>query len=300
VARSVDAHAHPPIVALDVKTSLDHLPDAKRKKLGRLAELIRREAPVEMIILFGSFARGDWVEDPVGGYFSDFDVLAIVARPNLVKKPNLWTKVEDRARRITEPTSLSLIVHDIQDVNEQIEKGHYFFNDIKKEGILIYDSGKFHLAAASERTPAERRAMAETWFEQWFQSANRFYETFEFDLSKGYLKEGAFLLHQATERYYHAALLVLIAYKPKTHNIEDLGKRAGDEHPALRNVFPRGTPEDEALFKLLKKAYVEARYDPKYTITKEQLEAVAASVRELRDRVERVCRERMEAMGPKA
>ncbi len=281
-----------------MKTTLDHLPEKKKHQLRALSELIRVEAEVEMIILFGSFARGDAVEDPIGGYFSDFDILVIVKTPAMVDKLNVWSTIEGRAHRITKPTSLSLLVHDIKDVNEQLEKGFYFFSDIKKEGILIYDSGQFHLAEAKERTPADRKAQAQTWFDQWFESAVHFDETHEFSVSKGRYKEAAFLLHQATERLYHCALLVLTAYKPKVHNLEDLGKRASDLHLALCNVFPRGTPEDDRLFKLLKHAYVDARYDPKFAITREELAAIAVHVRELRTRVETVCRERIAAMEP--
>jgi predicted nucleotidyltransferase/HEPN domain-containing protein len=282
---------------MTMKKSLEHLPEKKQDQCRALAELIRKEAEVEMVILFGSYARGDWVEDPIGGYFSDLDVLVIVKSPSMVDKVKLWSKIEDRARRITKPTSLSLIVHDIKDVNEQLEKGFYFFTDIKKEGIVIYDSGQFHLVEPRERTMAERKAHAEAWFEQWLESANDFYRMFELGLGEGRHKVSAFLLHQATERFYHCALLVLTAYKPKTHNIEDLGKRAGDLHPLLRNVFPRGTPEEEHLFKLLKRAYVDARYDPKFAITQGELTAIAVHVRELRSRVEMVCRQRIEAMG---
>ena len=160
-----------------MKTSLDHLPEKKQHQVRALGELIRKEAEVEMVILFGSFARGDWVEDPVGGYFSDLDVLVIVKSPSMVDKVKLWSKIEDRARRITKPTSLSLLVHDIKDVNEQLEKGFYFFSDIKKEGIMIYDSGQFHLAEPKERSLAERKAHAQAWFEQWFESSNDFYRS---------------------------------------------------------------------------------------------------------------------------
>ena len=72
----------------------------------------------------------------------------------MVDKVKLWSKIEDRARRITKPTSLSLLVHDIRDVNEQLEKGFYFFSDIKKEGIVIYDSGRYPLAEAIPTTAA--------------------------------------------------------------------------------------------------------------------------------------------------
>jgi predicted nucleotidyltransferase/HEPN domain-containing protein len=281
-----------------MKTTLDHLPAKKQDQLRAVADLIRKEADPEMVILFGSYARGDWVEDPAGGYFSDFDVLVIVRSPSQVDKHDLWSKIEMRAARITKPTELSLIVHDIKDVNEQLEKGFYFFSDIKREGVLIYDSGRYHLAEAKkERSEAQRRADAEQWFADWFKSASGFLRAYELMLGEGEEKIAAFQLHQAAERFYHCALLVLTAYKPKTHNLDDLGKRAADLHPLLRNVFPRGTREEDRLFKLLKRAYVDARYDPNFAITREELETLAGHVRELRDRVERVCRERIEAMG---
>jgi hypothetical protein len=100
-------------------------------------------------------------------------------------------------------------------VNQQLEKGYYFFSDIKKEGIVIYDSGQFHLAEAKERSPAERKAQAQAWFDQWFDSAFGFYEQHEHAIYKGRFSIAAFELHQATERLYHCVLLVLTAYKPK-------------------------------------------------------------------------------------
>jgi predicted nucleotidyltransferase len=90
-----------------------------------LVDLIRENVEVEMVILFGSYARGDWVEDTAGGYFSDFDVLVVVQKASTVERHKLWSKIENRAQRITKPTVLSLIVHDLEDVKEQLEQGHY-------------------------------------------------------------------------------------------------------------------------------------------------------------------------------
>jgi predicted nucleotidyltransferase/HEPN domain-containing protein len=280
-----------------MKASIGFLSAKKKRQIEEVADLIRKEAEVEMVILFGSHARGDYVEDPVGNYFSDFDVLVLVKSPRLVEKHTLWSRIEQLAQRITAPTELSLLVHDIKDVNEQLEKGFYFFSDIKKEGVLLYESGRFHLADAKEHTAEERRAQAERWFEDWFTSAGHFFEDFEANLAKGRHKKAAFELHQATERYYHTALLVLTAYKPKTHNLDDLGKRAADLHPELRAVFPRETPEDDRLFKLLKRAYVDARYSSKFVVTAEELEKLGEHVRTLREKVERVCKEKIDAMG---
>jgi len=59
-----------------MKTGLDHLPPQKRELITAIAELVTT-ARVEMVILFGSYARGDWVEDPLTGYVSDIDVRSV-------------------------------------------------------------------------------------------------------------------------------------------------------------------------------------------------------------------------------
>jgi uncharacterized protein len=277
-----------------VKTSLDHLPQRKQRQLAAVVDEIRRAADVEMVILFGSHARGDWVEDPVGGYFSDYDVLVIVKSPKAVERHDLWSTVEQRVERRTGKAVLSLIVHDVEDVNRQLELGQYFFSDIKEEGIVLYDAGRITLAEAKEKTPEERRRYARQNYEQWFESSRQFYETYEFHLGKGYAKLAAFDLHQVTERAYTAALLVLTEYKPKSHNLNHLGKLAASVAPSLRDVFPKAEREDKRLFELLKKAYVDARYSTKYTITEGELLVLAGRVRDLRDRVEKVCRERID------
>ena len=47
-----------------MKRSIRHLPKRKRDELNGIVEVIREMVPAaEMIILFGSHAGGDWVED---------------------------------------------------------------------------------------------------------------------------------------------------------------------------------------------------------------------------------------------
>jgi predicted nucleotidyltransferase len=47
-----------------MKTSLSHLPEHKQAELKAIKEaLVPHYGEIEMIILFGSYARGNWVED---------------------------------------------------------------------------------------------------------------------------------------------------------------------------------------------------------------------------------------------
>ena len=66
-----------------MKRSLAHLPKLKQLELIEITSIIKVNPGVEMIILFGSYARGDWVEDIYTEghityeYKSDFDILII-------------------------------------------------------------------------------------------------------------------------------------------------------------------------------------------------------------------------------
>ena len=65
-----------------MKTDLTYLPPHKQAELAKIVSVIREVVPAQMIILFGSYARNDYVEDKYDDthyrYQSDYDLLAIV------------------------------------------------------------------------------------------------------------------------------------------------------------------------------------------------------------------------------
>ena len=66
-------------------------------------------------------------------------------------------------------TPVSVIVHDIDFINRCLNKAQYFFTDIKKEGILLYNSGKYQLDEPKELSPEERRKLANEDFNYYFE-----------------------------------------------------------------------------------------------------------------------------------
>lgn len=284
-----------------MKTTVDHLPDHKREELHIIADFIRGEVRPEMIILFGSYARGDWVEERADDgvhykYQSDYDILVVVEDARLADRSGYWLKVERDARQLVR-TPVTLIAHDIEFVNRRLRKGQYFFSDIKKEGVLLHDSGRFQLAEPKELTPQERKHLAEEDFAYWMNGANGFSKQFQFAFDTGELNIAAFLLHQATERLFSAILLVYSRYKPSTHDLDTLAKQVAALDPRFLDAFPKGTEEERRRFELLRKAYVDARYKPSYQITRDELEWLAARVEHLRQRAETLCRERIDAFA---
>ena len=196
-------------------------------------------------------------------------------------------------RALTGRIPVTLLVHDIKHVNAEIRVGQYFFGDIINEGVLLYDAGRFTLARPKALNAEERLRLAKQYFGYWFQSASEFWRIAGDCAARGLGPHAAFLLHQAAERYFHAALLVFTGYKPKTHNLAELAERTAPLHPALLGALPRTLPEDEHLFDLLKRAYIEARYSMKYRVTAEELVGMRERVLDLGRRVRVACAEKL-------
>ncbi len=281
-----------------MKTGLDYLPLNKQIELADIVRIITEISVPEMIILFGSYARNEWVEDKYDEdhyrYQSDFDVLVAVKTPSELAQAKLERDIEDRIEKNEDiKTPVSVIVHDIYFVNRRLGKAQYFFTDIKKEGVLLYDSGKFQLQETKELLPTERKKLAQEDFNYWLNSAGSYFKQYKSALREDELAISAFLLHQVTERLYSGILLVFTRYKPNTHDLCVLRKLANSVDYRLTQVFPLDNAESKRLFKLLKKAYVEARYKPNYKITQDELVKLSVQIEDLKKLGELICHEKI-------
>ena len=171
-----------------------------------------------------------------------------------------------RKKKLEDNPWVTLIIEPIGLVNKQLEQGQYFFSDIKKEGVLLYDSGEYELSEAKELSKDERRKIAQDDYEYWFNGGNGFLINCNYALQRQDYNTTAFELHQATERFYNAILLVFSGYKPKLHDIRKLGAMVSNYHNDLLKIFPIDIPEQKKCFELLRKAYIEARYNKNYKI----------------------------------
>ncbi|HVV68265.1 MAG TPA: HEPN domain-containing protein [Gammaproteobacteria bacterium] len=284
-----------------MKNSLAHLPPDKQQELHELVQPICQLAQVEMVILFGSYARGDWVEEFADDgihfkYQSDFDLLIIVETHSASEQARIQREIEKAIRPLpTVNTPISLIVHDIDFVNRRLTRAQYFFSEIKKEGVLLYDSGKFKLSTPRELDTKERYRFAKEDFEYWFTSANKFFKGFSFYFSEKDYCYAVFMLHQVTERLYSAILLVFTRYKPNTHKLKDLRNLVNTLDPRFIKVFALSTPYDQRCFELLCNAYVDARYKPKFTITEEELTSLSNEVNNLIQLADKLCQEKIQS-----
>jgi predicted nucleotidyltransferase/HEPN domain-containing protein len=299
-----------------MRTDLDHLPAAKQRELELIRKILfeefedaiklgtqpwKRQGRILKIILFGSYARGDWVNDPVGGYISDYDLLVIVNHDKLTDTLDYWAKADDHllreysvTHRLTAPANF--IVHSIADVNDQLARGRPFFVDIIRDGIALYELEGHELEPPKPLSAEAQRNEAKGYFDEWYSTASEFLAGAEFHAQRGAQKVAAFNYHQAAERLYHCVLLTLTLYSPKSHKLNFLRSQAESHDARLIEAWPRDTKFAQRCFELLRRAYVEARYSPHYKITAQELAWIGERIAGLQELVRAACEERLAAL----
>ncbi|WP_245678999.1 nucleotidyltransferase and HEPN domain-containing protein [Asticcacaulis taihuensis] len=291
----------------------DHLPDSKRRELEFVVKVLfdafddalktklsskRKSGQILKVILFGSMARGDWVDDRQSGYKSDFDLLVVVNGHTFTDLHEYWHAADERFVReftITHSidTPVNFIVHDLADVNDQLARGRPFFSDIARDGIMLYEAPGHPLARPKALTTDEVAAEAKGYYEQWMANADNLLDLANGALAKGYAKQAAFLLHQTTEALYHCVLLVLTLYSPKSHRITMLRSQAEALDDRLKAIWPADSKLHRQAFDRLRRAYVEARYSAEYTVSDEELAWLVERVTRLQEIVGTICHDRL-------
>ena len=300
--------------SMSMRTDVDHLPAAKQRELERVVETIfdefrratenatgpRNGARILKIILFGSHARGDWVDAPLSAnqYKSDYDILVIVSQKEMTDRAAYWATAEERLIRAytiekTLHTPVNFIVHSLHEVNDGLSHGRVFFMEVVKDGIALYEADDRELATPKPKTPEQALEAAKEYFDEWLTSAMDFYDQAKHAMERGRGKIAAFELHQATERLYSCVLLTLTLYTPYNHNIAFLRSLAEGLDRRLYGLWPENTHRERSMFQKLKEAYTKARYSKHYKISEEELTWLGERVEELGRVVHQVCSDKI-------
>ncbi|WP_026187050.1 nucleotidyltransferase and HEPN domain-containing protein [Ensifer sp. BR816] len=301
-----------------MKTNLDHLPHRKQRELARIVEVLHEEfedalkegtadfkklGRILKIILFGSYARGTWVDEPHTrkGYKSDYDLLIIVNNRKLTDFAAYWHKAQDRLLRLQGvETPVSFIVHSRREVNTALREGRYFFVDIRKDGIVLYELDDEPLATPKPLSPADEYETARRHFVRIQRAINALKLAQTAATESVMFNDSAFLLHQAIEHSYATLLLTLTNYSPPSHNLKHLRQLAEDRDQRLVDVWPRDRQRHNAWFNIINEAYVKARYSDHYEITQEALDWLAERVGDLIAQVEHLCKDHLDRLRVEA
>ncbi|WP_127966521.1 nucleotidyltransferase and HEPN domain-containing protein [Agrobacterium sp. RS6] len=291
-----------------MKTDIGHLPQTKQRELERVVRIIheefasiverskseaKKDGRIYKIILFGSYARGTWVDEPhtSKGYRSDFDILVIVSNKELAD-PKYWDKATDRLMWDKEiETPVGLIMHGAREISNFLHDGQAFFVDIAREGIVLYEFDDRPLAEPKPLSPADALRVAREHFALHNQEIGDLLASVGFFLERGNPRRAAFELHQAVETAYNCYLLTVTNYSPASHNLKFLRGLSEDRDLRLVEIWPRDHQRYTAWYNILNEAYVKARYSKRFEISEEALEWLQERTAELHHLIEALCRE---------
>ena len=264
-----------------------HLPSVYRRELALIVGILRHEFSIQVmsaaepvnqkgrivkIILFGPFASQSWAEECGNGDKSDYDLLIVVNDARFIHLVPYWEVAEERiiAHRSIR-RDVRFIIHSIAEINENLQKGQCFFQDIVNQGVTLYEINWRPFARQQPLSPEAAYAEARKYANYWLTAAENRIRSAEWFLQQGAWRDCAFDLHQTAERAYHALLLTHTGYTPASHNIKHLRSLAEQIDAKLIEVWPRQLQRDRTCFELLQRAYVESRYSPHYQISDTQL-----------------------------
>jgi uncharacterized protein len=285
-----------------MKMDFRDLPQNKQEDLQRIVAIVREHCPsVGMIILFGSYARGDWREmkdlapDRKSGHPSDYDIL-VITQDEEPCDSQAWQAITEACAEVRLTAIPRFIHHDVEFVNGKLERGQYFFADIVAEGRLLYNADLFELASQKELQPEERLQIAQEDFAEWFESAQQFFEGYKFYRSKCWLKKAVFHLHQSAEAAHKTVLLVFTGYIPAEHYLSFLGDQTAQIDPDFGAIFQSKNSFERDALTALEFAYIGARYDKRYTIDEPTVTYLAERVEALLRLTEARCRKKITAL----
>lgn len=271
-----------------------------------VSNMLRSNKGLVYVILFGSYARGNWVyergydeeNEHNYSYVSDLDILIVTER-ECSDYGKLLRAIDRKLPKVIpyitsgQYPPVSMISHTIEHVNEMLEDNSYFFNDIKKEGIILYDSGQYQLASPKRFSPEERKQRAAEKFDDYFSRAAAFLEESMARVpSPDKMRRNirAFMMHQACENAFVAANFVLMDDRRKVHDLEELEKKAATFEPEFLHSFPKETPRDAHIYKLICKSYIDSRYKKNFSVSEEELAEMEIMVKNFHKLTERLCK----------
>lgn len=253
-------------------------------QLAALQQIITESVPAERIYVTGRLKRKFIVESIFNQFVNpsieidSIDVVVVVASAEKRPENELQDIIENRCKRTV---SVNVIVLPAPKFIQLLGAGHPFVFSLVKSGLLLYDAGNLH--PIIEKIPDAKAMLEEAGSgrDTLLHSADISIEGAQYYQSQQHYQMAAFLLHQATEHALMALLLVMTGYRFHTHNLDKLFRYSGAFSLDVCGLFPRNTPEETALFQLLQKAYVDARYKQDYVITESQTLVLVYRVQQL-------------------
>ncbi len=275
---------------------LDYLPADKVAELGVIVGRICGVEGVAMVVLFGSYARGDYklVREGEQKRVSDYDLLVVMQAG--MDGDTAWYEMAGMFKDIG--VHVQLVVEEIGLINGALMEKQYFYTDIKREGKVLFDTGDVQLADSVALTAGRRVEMATEDFEYWYSKVDEFWKYAGIAIPEGDLSLASFMLQQVVEMCYTCVEMVFDHYNPCEHDLEILRNRVMVYDIRFGDQLTTETVEKKILFKGLNFAYIGGRYrtEKQFPVCLEQIAYWRDEAEKVMSLTREVCEERIDCL----
>jgi hypothetical protein len=270
------------------RTTIADIPEINRQELKRIVGIIRRHAEVDLIILFGKYANGS-MRSVLGGY-----ELLLVSQQECWINTFKITEILDAAFCRPNRKEENIFLHScsLSSLKSNCSKGNCFFISICNEGILVYDNKKCHYPI--ERQPYNP-ALHQAAYEHFADFAEVFLNRAESAWKDGQPRMAALNLFYTADMLFKAIESVFYGDVIRCSHLEYSYFRVRHFSWLLAESFNPAQNNNRMWYGQLLYYLRYSRNLPTFKVYEKDYQNCLAKLRSLRDIVDRVCREYINA-----
>lgn len=270
-------------------------------ELKSITHAILRKIKAEKIICFGSIVTAkkkiscfSSEEEDISPEPNSYCLLVIPSVTESVPDILIQQRLEEELKSLA---NITIIVHRMLEINAALQNNSSFFTKVYRKGLLLHDhETEPFIAAATGKNISERISKRERFWHQWFTLSHSFLMGAHFYSGEQRNNLAVFMLHQSLQHCYSAMLRVLTGYRSNSNSLKRLIKLIDSALPDSSFSPTEPTPESARLSALLMKGFSDARYNDRFSVTNDELNALLNRIETLLTQANLICQEHIEKL----
>lgn len=240
----------------------------------KLSRKILQVAPVVRIFLLGTrlvkystesiFSPESLIDESTDHYY----LLVLIKRTHEASYKSLHEKIETTCHSICPVTAIIL---EFEQFNQWLQEGHDFAYQVRTKSTLLFEDLSVSFGDVKEVAPDTINASKHATRSKGLNLMQEFLIGADLYRIRKQNKMAAFMLHQAAEFALHAILKISTGLCVNSHNLDKLIRYCSIANSNVSKVFNRRIENENRLFQLLQRAYIETRYKETYSINNSDL-----------------------------